>query len=97
MLQKRIYKYKINANLGAAYSTSEPMTLLLLWLLGYHSTQCAVVLFKLIPSSIATSSLDQSTVNMKGPFALLFAACISFAATEAAPSSKLYEKASEDK
>ena len=50
-----------------------------------------------IPSSIATSGLDQSTVNMKGHFALLFAACIVFAAIEAAPSSKLYEKASEDK
>jgi len=47
--QKRILKYKINANLQAAYSTSEPMTLLLLWLLGYHSTQWAVALFKQDP------------------------------------------------
>ena len=56
-----------------------------------------MALFKQDAQQIATSSLDQPTANMKGPLPLLFAAFILFAATEAAPSSKLYEKASEDK
>lgn len=49
------------------------------------------------PYSIAIIVLDQSTVNMKGVLAILFAACILFKATEAAPSSNYHQIAVEDK
>ena len=41
--------------------------------------------------------MSPHTVNMKGALALLFAACILFAATEAAPSSNQLDMTTEDK
>ena len=73
--------------------TIDPTVILVAWL-PFHSMSSGSIQTQAVLLLIVS---DQPTVNMKGLFALLFAAFILFVATEAAPSSKLHDKASEDK